>query len=672
MRRTAWLAVLAMMCAATTVASSTLIPLERDNVAPIELPVPPPAAGEAPPQQAATALRAKVAQLMLVTLQGFNAPDSSDKQILLNYPPGGVVIPSIVQPANVARFVEALRGLPAEAQGKVPLLIAVNLYALPMRGWSPTEYFTPLPTPMALSAIGDQEATRKLAAGMADQLTAMGINMHIGPSLSLASTLKDSKGSVYTFGSDPRFAAESAAALVSTFAEKGLVVMPSGFPGGNATRMPDKPPVLTTPASALPQQDLLPFTEALKAGAPMIHVGNARVPTVDPLSRPASLSSAVMRDLLREQLKFEGVVVAGPMDVTDIMGEYDPVEAAILALNAGADMIYWAGGGIRVMRTVEQVVRDVEKGVIDPAIIDAAYERVKALKDTHALLEKEIPEFKKATKAAEDKKMREQAYYIERRSITVVQNRNNVLPLNQADSGPVGITGPVGMKELREALEEYIKSVGMQELGTARHSDEIFDFEIERVTKMSKGARTMVCVLPSALQIRTQCNLVQALKESGPRVVAVTLGYPDAVPELAKAGADAIVCIYNEPNATSHSMRALADVLVGQAAITFFKAAGDAVTTVGKEEQFSAVELIRAPAGRLPVTLEPPFVAGYSAIYDPTFSLKKVQWDFGDGKKSKDIIAKKAFNEPGRYPVTLTVEDKVGDVISQVFYVKVE
>ena len=58
--------------------------------------------------------------------------------------------------------------------------------------------------------------------------------------------------------------------------------------------------------------------------------------------------------------------------------------------------------------------------------------------------------------------------------------------------------------------------------------------------------------------------------------------------------------------------------------------------------------------------------------YDPSGAIKKVLWDFGTGKRSKDMRAEYVYTAPGRYPVTLTVTDTKGDVTSRTFHVEVQ
>lgn len=530
--------------------------------------------------------------------------------------------------------------------------------------------FVPMPTLMAVAAANDPDVTQRLSVLVAGHLKAMGFNFHLGPALTLAPSLPEIKGSLECLGSDPRFVAESGTAILKTLEDNGILALPMGFPGGGANKQGQGPPVLLTPSAQLDAQDLLPYKRAIEQGTSIIHVGNILVPTLGGDDVPASMSAVVMRDLLRERLGFEGVIVAGPMDAQEIALKYDPSVAAETALAAGADMLLWNQAGRRVMRTVDVIAAAIADRRIPQETVDAALGRVMRLKQDENLAGRPMPVVKEAEALSKKRDYPDEVYELERRSITLVQNRNNVLPLNKAKSMPVGVTGVAGVDALKAALEKYLKHVSSQEIATAKHGGEIFDFEIDRITKHIMGMRTVVVVLTPNMRVSSQTRLISALQGRGIAVVVVLLGYPDTLPKL--SGAEAIVLSYCKPEQTEISMRAVADVLVGQAPVGVLPMLYEIKATAGTPATFSVLDIVRAPAGMLPVTVEPPYVAGLAVPYDPTFSLTKTFWDFGDGAKSKELRAEHTFNSPGRYPVTLTVQDKKKHSTTRTFYAVVE
>ncbi|MCP4645760.1 MAG: PKD domain-containing protein [bacterium] len=606
-------------------------------------------------------LRERVAQLMIVTLQGGPGTDASDRYFLERYAPGGVVIRQVARPGTAADFVNGVRAGVKGRAADIPLLIGTNLYTLPIKRLTESQFFPPVPSPLTVGAAGDVEATERLATLMAEQLGAMGFNMHLGPGLTLAPSVPGAKGSIYCFGSDPVFVGESGAAFVKTFAEHGIVPMAMGFPGGGLNRQPGSPPVLLTPAELLPRREFLPFTLAIDAGAPLIQVGNVLAPTLGVAGAPASTSPVVITEMLRGVLKFDGVIVSGPLDTNDVGRRYDPSDAAVLALQAGADMVYWMEAGQRVMKTVDEIVKAVEADTLSQEIVDAAFTRVLTMKIRQGFRDVEEADAGDAARVTRDGGLSNEAYAIERQSITLLLNRAQTLPLTKDRAKGVIVTGVVGVEALHEALETHLRHVGQHIIGTARHGGDIYDFEVRRVKNFAEAASTIVFIVPSGTRPRGAVEIVRAAREGGARVVVVLMGYPDNL--MHYTDADAIVLTYCDQQACAQSMRAVADVLAGKGPMARIPVEEETALVSGQARVFNALEVICTPAGRLPVNLAPPFLSGFAVPYDPTEAIKKTVWDFGDGTKSKKLIIDKAYDEPGRYPVTLTVTDRKGDTV---------
>lgn len=615
-------------------------------------------------------LRLRIAQLMVVAPQGEPVPNTLDKVMLTRYPPGGVILPSLMKPRNAAEYAADLRAMAAGESPLVPPLVGGDLHALPKYGWGPRNFFPPLPSLMAVAAANDPRATEALAGLIAEHMKLLGLNFHLGPPLELAPTLSEAEGTVQNLGSDPEAVAEIGGALLKRLLDEGIVAVPTGFPGGGLDRTGNSPAVLLTPEAHLDGGPLLPYRRAIELGVPAIHVGNVLVPTLDPDNLPASLSRVVMRGLLRDRLGFEGVVLAGPIDSPDIVRDYDLALAAQRALESGADMLLWSAAGDRVMRAVEELAAAVENGTFSQDVVDNAFQRVVAMKESFDLAGREAPDPKEADKLERKREFPRAALEVERLSITCVQNRAGTLPLTKLDAMPVGVTGVAGVTELKDALEEYLKHVAEQPITTAKHAGQIMDFEIDRVTRYIEGARTIIVVLTSDMRPRSQQALVRAIKQKGPRVVVVLAGYPSSLPEL--AAADAILLTYGERDVLEQNMTAVAEVLMGQGPVGILHAVRDVRLRAGTPERFSVFDVVRVPAGRLPVTIEEPFVAGYAVPYDPTHSVRRVEWRFGDGDKSKDFVTEKTFDAPGRYPITLTVRDHAKNETSRTFHAVVE
>ncbi len=614
-------------------------------------------------------LRQKISQLMFVTFKGLYGPDNDDRALLTNYMPGGVIIPLAVKPRNAAEYVAALRGLGVERSAGIPLFIGANLYRLGQHEDRLLSTFAQLPTPMALAATQDASLAAKLGDLVADHLVLMGFNLVVGPNLELASTMPEAVGSLERFGSEPDFAANVARALVAAETAKGLLVMPVGFPGGGANRTPGKPAVLLTPRSLLKDTDLLPFKAAMEAGAPLIHVGNTLAPMLDASSAPASLSSVVMKDVLRSELGYDGLAVAGPVDCSDMERLYPSHQAALLALEAGADMVLWDRAGAHVAKGVETIALAVEQGRLPVSVIDTALRRVLDVKKQHDLLNRPAPDPAKAEGLEKKKQYAETAYEIERQSITLVQNKGGIVPLAEdAALLPVGITGVVGVESLFDILRKELKAVVQQPIATASHVGAIEDFEIFRLTSRLEGLKTAVCLLTEMRKHGGQVDLIRQLHAKGVRVIVVMLGYPGNLPRLVEA--DAILCAYCEPRNCEQSIRAVADALLGRAPARILDVSREMEVTAGKEAVFDISNVVWSPPGRLPMALGEVFRAGAAAPSRPDRVVKKAEWDFGNGVRAKELYPKHTYPAAGEYTLTLKVTCNGGDTAQGAFTIK--
>ena len=136
------------------------------------------------------------------------------------------------------------------------------------------------------------------------------------------------------FSADGEAAATMVTAYVTGLQSENVAAALAHFPGEGAAQ----DGVCDKTEEALRQSDLLPFTAGIEAGAAIVQVSNMTATELD--TAPCCLSSAVITDLLRDSLGFTGVILTDPLGGQTISAQYDEAEAAILALNAGADMLY--------------------------------------------------------------------------------------------------------------------------------------------------------------------------------------------------------------------------------------------------------------------------------------------------------------------------------------------
>ena len=133
--------------------------------------------------------------------------------------------------------------------------------------------------------------------------------------------------------------------------------------------------------------------------------------------------------------------------------------------------------------------------------------------------------------------------------------------------------------------------------------------------------------------------------------------------------ADAILLAYSDTATYGQTIKAVADTLLGKPAITLRGDLSAMSVKAGEMRHFNVLDIVRAPAGRLPVTLGEAFPEGFSLNYGGDTLAKKAEWDFGDGASTKGLQTDYAYSKPGDY--TLSVKVHAAEDTEQSFRVSV-
>jgi beta-N-acetylhexosaminidase len=216
----------------------------------------------------------------------------------------------------------------------------------------------------ALGAVDDVGLTEVTGRIVGAELAAVGINLDLAP-VADANTNPDNPviGS-RSFGADPDLVARHVSAWVTGLQDAGVSACAKHFPGHGDTAA-DSHLELPTVAVDLPtlvRRELTPFAAAVSAGAHAVMTSHIVVPAVDP-ELPATLSRPVLA-LLREQLGFRGAIVTDALDMAGASATRGIPEAAVLAIDAGADLLcLGASSDVALVRAIQAaLVEAVESG----------------------------------------------------------------------------------------------------------------------------------------------------------------------------------------------------------------------------------------------------------------------------------------------------------------------
>lgn len=290
---------------------------------------------------------------------------------------GGLVLftRNLGTPGEIAALTDELR-----RHAALPPLIGIDqeggrVSRLPLPGMV-------FPGNMALGLIDDPELTRTVMRSIGEQLAALGIDVDFAPSVDVNNNPRNPIIGVRSFGEDPERVTRHGIAAVAGFRDAGVLPVIKHFPGHGDTGEDShlELPTLRIDRSRLEAVELPPFAATLAHGAPAVMSTHILFSALDP-ELPSTLSRRVLTGLLREELGFNGLIVTDCLEMKGIADHWGPEEAAVLALDAGADMLvvcHTLDTQVRMHRAVCEAVRS---GRLSEARLQQSVARVQAVRD---------------------------------------------------------------------------------------------------------------------------------------------------------------------------------------------------------------------------------------------------------------------------------------------------
>ncbi|MGC3002047.1 glycoside hydrolase family 3 protein, partial [Streptomyces sp. G35A] len=222
------------------------------------------------------------------------------------------------------------------------------------------------PGNLALGALDDIDVTEEVARDVGRELHALGICLDYAPSADVNTNPLNPVIGVRSFGSRPDVVSRHTAAWVRGLQSAGVAACAKHFPGHGDTVVDSHHglPRVAAGAGFLALTALPPFIAAMDAGVRAVMAGHLLVPAYDD-RWPATLSRAVLHDLLRGELGFTGLIVTDALEMGAVADRYGVPDAAVRAVAAGADAVCLGGGSgdeRATARSADALVRAVRDG----------------------------------------------------------------------------------------------------------------------------------------------------------------------------------------------------------------------------------------------------------------------------------------------------------------------
>ncbi|MBB6214133.1 beta-N-acetylhexosaminidase [Anaerosolibacter carboniphilus] len=248
------------------------------------------------------------------------------------------------------------------SQNPLPLFISVDeeggtVSRLPDGG-------TKFPDARLLGQIDDPNLTYQMGQVIGSELKAMGVNLNYAPVLDIVLSKENKLLIRRAFGSTPDIVTRHGLHFIQGQQEAGVIAAPKHFPGHGDTVVDShgKLPKIMIEKDLLHRRELIPFQAAIEEGVDALMVGHLAFPLIDPSELPATKSALMMKDLLRTELGYGGLIITDDVEMSAYVGkEKDLKESILLSIDGGADL-FIAGHTydtqIKILDIIKTAVQD--------------------------------------------------------------------------------------------------------------------------------------------------------------------------------------------------------------------------------------------------------------------------------------------------------------------------
>jgi len=488
-------------------------------------------------------LEEQIGQLLMVGFWG-TTPSSEIINLIQRHHVGNIILFSrnIRNAQQVLELTQKLQEIAKEAGQRYPLLIAIDQENGIVQRLG--EAATILPGNMALGAIGSEEIAYKVALATGMELKALGINMNLAPVVDINNNPANPVIGVRSFGEDSRQVALLGAAMVKGYHAAGILSCLKHFPGHGDTAVDSHLalPVIPYTLQRLEALELVPFRSGIEAGAENVMIAHVAFPALaEQETLPATLSPAIIQGLLREQLGFNGIILSDCMEMKAISDTFGTERAAVIALQAGIDLVLVSHEYIHQRGSIKAIQAAVQSHKLSAQAIRKAAERVLRLKARYLSWDdKPTTTTLPACIGCEDHiQLQGQAYEL---STTQVRNDEALLPLHLDSGERIVVLSPqrnaMSMVEDRYYSDELLVDI-LQQYHSSVKLVPVAPGPVEDACKMllqtTSEADIFIIATVNAYLDEQQAELVRCLVSSGRRIIDIAVRNPydlQAFPQL--------------------------------------------------------------------------------------------------------------------------------------------
>ena len=330
---------------------------------------------------------------------------------------------------SLPRYLNRMNEL--QKMSKIPLIVSID------GEWGPSMRFSEFPffpQQMQLGALPSDSLIYEMGLAVAEQCKMVNIHINYAPVVDINVNPKNPVIHARSFGEDRDKVTTYGRAYMRGMQDGGIIACSKHFPGHGDTEVDSHKglPVLPFSRERLDSLELYPFRDQIQHGVEMVMMGHLHIPALD--SAVSSISYPIVTKLLREELRFDGMIVTDALTMKGVSENMESAEIALAAYKAGVDILLKPGD---IIASIDRLEAAMDSGECDIADLDERVKKTLRMKAKFGMLARNYDPTVDTTGIVERVKKPEHMALVQEmadQSMTLVNNQAGLIPLDMTKS----------------------------------------------------------------------------------------------------------------------------------------------------------------------------------------------------------------------------------------------
>ncbi len=401
-------------------------------------------------------IREKIAQIMILSFNcDVNNKNTKETiELIKSEKIGGVIIMN----SRLEEGVEMINFMQSISK-KIPLLVTID------GEWGASMRFHNIlsfPRQMQLGSLSSDSLVYQMGRAIGEQLNRLGFHVNYAPTIDINNNPNNPVINTRAFGEDKDIVTNYGLAYMKGMQDLSIATSAKHFPGHGDTDIDSHMalPLLPFDKLRLDSLELYPFRRLIQHGVDMVMVGHLQVPSLDSSGTPSSISKKIVTDILKNELEYNGIIITDALNMKGVADHLPAEQIPLEAYKAGCDILLMPENVQKAISIIEEAVN---LGEISEHSLNMRVKKMLILKDRLGILSdyKKI-EKKNLIEDLNNNRFKSLVQDISDNSITIVQNRNNIVPISELKYQDIGylsldINNGQNGSHLAKRISKYIK-----------------------------------------------------------------------------------------------------------------------------------------------------------------------------------------------------------------------